>query len=163
MAFIMSSKTLGRLVRFAVISAAVCLLITAVYIVPSWGLSLTEANPEFSGWYYPWLVFIWAASVPCFVILIFVWKVSGAIEREEVFTVKTARWIKTSAVLLFADAGFFFAGNIVLWLLGMNHPGILLLAMLGDIIVIALALLAAVLSRYVTKAAALQEESECTI
>ena len=156
----MSSKTLCNLIRFAVLATAACALFIALFIVPSWGLSIADANPEFSGWYLPWLIFIWIASIPCFAILIFIWKVSGAINRDEVFTIKTAKWIKTSAVLLFADAGFFFAGNILFLLLNMSHPGILLLSMVGNIFVIALALLAAVLSRYITKAAELQEVSE---
>jgi len=156
----MSSKTLCYLIRFAVIATAACAFVIALFIIPSWGSSLVEANPEFAGWYIPWLVFIWAASIPCFTILIFIWKVSGAIKCEEVFMLKTAKWIKTSAVFLFADAGFFFVGNVIFLLLNMSHPGILLLSMLGDIFAIALALLAAVLSRYITKAAELQEVSE---
>ena len=156
----MSSKTLCYLIRLSVLATAACALFIALSIIPSWGLSIADANPEFSGWYLPWLIFIWIASVPCFAILIFIWKVSGAINRDEVFTIKTAKWIKTSAVLLFADAGFFFAGNIVFLLLNMSHPGILLLSMVGNIFVIALALLPAVLSRYITKAAELQEVSE---
>ena len=156
----MSSKTLCYLIRFAVIATAACALFIALFIIPSWGSSIADANPEFSGWYLPWLVFIWIASLPCFAILIFIWKVSGAINRDEVFTLRTAKWIKTSAVLLFIDAGFFFIGNVVFLLLNMSHPGILLLSMLGNIFAIALALLAAVLSRYITKAAELQEVSE---
>jgi hypothetical protein len=83
--------------------------------------------------------------------------------RDEVFTLTVARWIRTSAVLLFADVAFFFAGNLALFALKMSHPGIVLCSLLIDIIGIALALGAAVLSRYITKAAALQEESEGTI
>ena len=159
----MSSKTLCYLIRFAVIVTAACALFIALFIIPSWGSSVADSNPDFSGWYLPWLIFIWMASLPCFAILVFIWKVSGAIKREEVFTFTTANWVKTSAVLLFADAGFFFAGNVVFLLLNMSHLGILLLSMLGNIFVIALALLAAVLSRYITKAAQLQEVSEGTI
>ena len=159
----MSSKTLCYLIRFAVMATAACSLFIALFVIPSWGASIADANPEYAGWYLPWLVFIWTASLPCFAILLFIWKVSGAIKREEVFLLKTAKWIKTSAVLLFADAGFFFVGNVAFLLFQMSHPGILFLSMLGNIFAIALALLAAVLSRYITKAAELQEASEGTI
>ena len=159
----MSSKMLCRLIRLAVLATAVCALFILLFIIPSWGTSIVEVNPEVSNRYLPWLVFIWIAALPCFAILIYIWKVSGAIKCEEVFTLRTAKWIKISAVLLFSDAAFFFIGNAILLLVNMSHPGILLLSMLGNIFVIALALLAAVLSRYITKAAALQEESECTI
>jgi len=159
----MSSKTLCVWVRIAVIAVALCGLVLCAYLIPLWGVDIATANPEFENWYLPWLLFLWVVSLPCFSILIFVWKVSGAINREEVFSSKTARWIKISAVLLFADVGLFFIGNLTFWLIGMNHPGILLLSMLVDIFAIALAVLAAVLSRYITKAAVLQEENEGTI
>ena len=159
----MSSKTLCGLVRFAVISTAVCALFLALFVIPSWGAALVDEFPELSGWYVPWLIFILLASLPCFALLVFVWKVSSAIKTDEVFTIKTAKWIKTGAVLLFADAAFFFAGNVVFLLLNMSHFAVLLAMVLGIIFVIALALLASVLARYITKAAALQEESEGTI
>ncbi|MDR1821660.1 MAG: DUF2975 domain-containing protein [Oscillospiraceae bacterium] len=156
----MSSKSLCRLIRLAVAASAVCGALLALWVVPEWGRAVAEANPEFAYCYVPWLSFIWLAAVPCFAVLVYIWRVSGAILRDEVFTLKTAGWIHKSAVILFADIGFFFAGNIVLLLLNMNHPGILLLSLLADIFASALALLAAVLSRYITKAAELQEVSE---
>lgn len=156
----MSSKTLCNMVRFAVIATTLCALFISLFLLPSWGKSIVDANPEFANLYFPWMGFLWVVILPCFVILFFVWKVSGAIKREEVFTFETAKWVRISAVILFSDAGFFLAGNIILSLINMNHPGILLLSMLGDMFAIALALLAAVLSRYITKAAVLQEESE---
>ena len=159
----MSSRTLGSLMRISVIATAICGLFLCFYVIPSWGGSIINANPEFNGWFWPWLIFAWLAALPCFAVLFFVWKVSGAVMQETVFTVLTAKWVKMGAVLLFSDAAFLFIGNIALLFLNMNHPGILLLFIIGDIFTIALALLAAALSRYLTKAAVLQEESEGTL
>lgn len=159
----MSSKTLGNLMRGSVIAAAICALFLCLYAIPSWGRSMALANPGFSDWFWPWLIFAWLFAVPCFAILVFIWKVSGAVIRETVFTTQTAKWVKTGAVLLLSDAAFLFVGNVVLLLLDMSHPGVLLFSIIGDIFAIALALLAAVLSRYLTKAAVLQEESEGTL
>lgn len=159
----MSSKNLGSLMRVSVIAATICGLFLCLYVIPSWGRSIITVNPEFSSWLWPWLVFAWLVALPCFAILVFVWKVSGAVICETVFTGQTAKWVKIGAVLLLSDAAFLFVGNIVLLLLNMNHPGILLLSVIGDIFAVALALLAAVLSRYLTKAAVLQEESEGTL
>jgi hypothetical protein len=138
-------------------------LFLCLYVIPSWGRGIIVTNPEFGGWFWPWLIFAWLVALPCYAILVFVWKVSGSVMSETVFTFQTAKWVKTGAVLLLSDAVFLFAGNIVLLLLNMNHPGILLLSVIGDIFAVALALLAAVLSRYLTKAAVLQEESEGTL
>jgi hypothetical protein len=149
--------------RASVIAATICGLFLCLYIIPSWGQSITFTNPEFSGWFWPWLIFTWLIALPCFAILGFVWKVSGSVMGETVFTIQTARWVKMGAVLLLSDAILIFVGNVLLLLLNMNHPGVLLLSIIGDIFVIALALFASVLSRYLTKAAVLQEESEGTL
>jgi hypothetical protein len=156
----MTSRTLGILMRISVIAAAISGLFLCIYVIPSWGLGIVHANPEFSGWFWPWLIFAWLTALPCFIVLIYVWKVSDAVKKDTVFTMLTAKWVKMGAVLLLIDAAFLFIGNVVLLLLNMNHPGILLFFILVDIFIIALALLAAVLSRYLTKAAILQEESE---
>lgn len=159
----MSSRSSGSLMRVSVIAAAICGLFLCLYVIPSWGQSIVFTNPEFSGWLWPWLIFTWLIALPCFAILAFVWKVSGAVMSETVFTLQTAKWVKMGAVLLLADSALIFVGNVLLLLLNMNHPGVLLLSIMGDIFVIALALFASVLSRYLTKAAVLQEESEGTL
>lgn len=156
----MSSKTLGTLMRVSVIAAAISGLFICTYAVPSWGKSIIYAYPEFSGWFWPWLIFAWIVAIPCFIVLVYVWKVSGAVKQETVFTILTARWVKMGALLVLLDAAILFVGNIVLLLLNMNHPGVLLLSVIGVFFIIALALFAAVLARYLTKAAVLQEESE---
>ena len=149
--------------RIAVIAAGACSLFLCIYVIPSWGRSMIQANPEFSTWFWPWFLFAWLVTLPCFAVLVFIWKVSGAVIRDTVFTVITAKWVKIGAILVLLDAALLFIGNIVLLLLNMNHPGVLLLSTIGVIFLVALALLAAVLSRYLTKAAVLQEECEGTI
>ena len=159
----MSSKTLGNLMKVSVLAVAVCGLFLCLFVVPLWGYSVIDSNPEFGGWFWPWLVFTWLFSLPCFAILVYIWKVAGAVIGDTVFTTKTAKWVKTGAVLLLSDAAFLFVGNVTLLLLNMNHPSVLLLTIISAIFAIALALLAAVLSRYLTKAAILQEECEGTL
>jgi len=159
----MSSRTLGLLMRLSVIAAAICGLFLCVFIIPSIGESIIGASPEYSSWFWPWAIFSWLVALPCFAILIYIWKVSRSVIQETVFTFLTAKWVMTGAVLLLGDAAFLLLGNVIFIFLGMNHPGILLIAVIGDIFAVALALLAAVLSRYLTKAAVLQEESEGTL
>lgn len=159
----MTSRTLGRLMRISVIAAALCGLFLCAYVIPSWGQSIVNTYPETSGWYRPWLVFEWLVALPCFAVLVYVWKVSDAVMKDTVFTMLTAKWVKMGSVLLLLDASFLFIGNVILLLAGMSHPGVLLLSVMADIFIVTLALLAAVLSRYLTKAAILQEESEGTI
>jgi hypothetical protein len=158
----MSANALSLRVRAAVIAVILCLLVLCGHVYPSWLNDTLNAGPGHRA-LAAWQVFLWLAALPCFAILVYIWKAAGAVRRDEVFTSKMARWIQVSATLLFADAGFLFIGNLVLYWLGLSHWKILLISMLADICAIAVAVLAAVLARYVTKAAALQEESEGTV
>ena len=159
----MSSNTLCKLVRAAVIALAVCGLVVCCWVFPSVGKSLAYRNPDYAHSYTPWLFFLWTASLPCFAVLGLVWKASTALKYDLVFTAGTARTVKHGAVLIFCATGFFFLGNAVLLLLGMSHPGVMLVSLFVDVFGISLAVLAAVLARYVAKAAALQEEADGTI
>ena len=159
----MSSKALCNLVRAAVIATAICGVITCGLILPSIGANFAKANPEFAYCYLPWLIFLLAAAAPCFAVLVLGWKVATAIKREKVFTMQTARWIKAGAILLFCDVGFFFIGNIVLLFLNMSHPAVMLVSLFVDVFGVLLAVIAAVFSRYIAKAAGLQEEADGTI
>ena len=153
----MSSKALCGWVRAATIGVSACFLVLMGYVVP------VLLDSEHSPGYTPWLIFLWVCALPCFAVFACVWKVSGEIKREKVFTLRTARWVHTAAILLFADVGLFFIGNLVFIIIGLSRPGILMCSLLIDIFGVSLALAAATLSRYLTKAAVLQEESEGTI
>lgn len=61
------------------------------------------------------------------------------------------------------DAGFFFVGNIVLLFLNMSHPVVVIASFGISFIGVAVAVVSAVLSYLVKKAAALQEQSDWTI
>jgi hypothetical protein len=159
----MSSKALALSVRVAAAAIVLCLLALLAATFPSVGADFIFGYAISESWRTPWLVFVWAASMPLFAIMSYVWKVSGAIGREEVFTRQVARWIKTSSILLFSDVAFFFCGNLALLIAGKSYAIILAGTLLLDVLGIFLALAAAVLSRYIVKAAALQEESDATI
>jgi hypothetical protein len=159
----MAAKSLGMWVRFAVICMFLCGFAVCAWMAPDFGSSLAAENPEYAHAYIPWLAFLWITALPCVGVLFLGWKVADAISRDKAFTMTTAKWIKAAAILIFTSVGVFFAGNIVMLLLNMSHPGIVLVSLFVDMVGIALAIIAATLSRYVTKAAALQEEAEGTI
>lgn len=159
----MSSKTFCYLVRAAVIIAAICGIAACCYILPTLGTTLKNNNPEYAHFYFPWLIFLWITIIPCFVVLVFLWKVSTAIKLDTVFTFRTASYFSTCTIILFCDTIFFFAGNIAFLLLGLNHVGIMFLSLITGIFGITLTVLMAFFSRYLTKAAALQEEANSII
>ena len=159
----MTSKTLRILVRVSAVVIAICGSVACFYFLPSFGRELVNRLPESAYFYYPWLIFLWVAAAPCFALLVLIWKLSTITKRENVFTLKTARMVKTYAIILYCDVFFFVAGNIIFLILGMNHIIVLLLSVIIAVFGLALAVLVAVLSRYLTKAAALQEEVNNTI
>jgi hypothetical protein len=149
--------------RVSVVASAICGLYLFLFLIPSLAENIVKDDPAYSYCFWPWLIYVWLFSLPCFAILVLVWKVSGAVIHDTVFTVKTAKWVKAGSILLLADSVFLVTGNFVLGMLDMSGPGEFLLAIVGTIFGVALSLLAAVLARYLTKAAALQEESEGTL
>jgi hypothetical protein len=159
----MSSKALCTILRAAVAAVAVCGLFACVYILPTEGAELAAFFPELAGWYLPWLLFLLIASLPCFAILALIWVISSAVKDDRVFSFKAARLVKLGALLMFGDVGFFFLGNVIFLLFNISHPGIFFMSLFVDVFGAALAVAAAVLSRYLTKAAALQEEADATI
>lgn len=149
--------------KIAVLIAAVCGLFICMFVIPSFGATIIYRYPEFSSWYWPWLIFAWLFSLPCFVLLICVWRISNGVKNETVFTLKTAKLVRTGAILLLSDAVLLLVGNIFLWLLNMNHPGVILMMVVIALFEVIAALFAAIVSRYLTKAAILQEESDGTL
>ena len=159
----MSSKALCKMLRASVVAIAICGLVACVYIFPAIGEQIVHFNPEYSHWPLPWLIFLWITAAPCFVILILIWKVAAAIKQERVFTNQTARLVKAGSLLMFGSVIFFFVGNIVFLLLGMSHQEIYVPSLFVIILGMALAVSAAILSRYLIKASMLQEEADGTI
>ena len=83
--------------------------------------------------------------------------------KNRSFTIENAVGLGRISKLAVADTAFFFIGNIVLWLCGWNHPGIVLGSLLICFVGIVIAVAMAVLSHHTRKAAALQEENDLTI
>ena len=113
--------------------------------------------------FLPWLIFLILTGIPCYAALGILWKIAQNIGANRSFCIQNAKLLKYISVLAAADAGFFFAGNIVLLLLGWNHPGIVLVSLCIVFIGAALSAAAALLSYLIRKAADLQEQSDLTI
>ncbi|MBQ6430486.1 MAG: DUF2975 domain-containing protein [Oscillospiraceae bacterium] len=159
----MTQKTIACWLKGIIIGVALCGLVIYALVVPSVGLAIVKANPEYEYCYLPWLIFLSLTALPCYAALVFAWKIAGSIGRDRSFTMENAKRIKHIAVLAVADAMYFFIGNVVLLLCNMNHPGVALLSLIVVFAGIAIAIAAAALSYLVKKAAALQEQSDWTI
>lgn len=159
----MEQKALSKWLKLILIGVAICGLVLYAWVIPVCGFSLCTSYPEFSNRFLPWLFFIWVSGIPCYMVLYDGWKISTNIGNDQSFTEKNASLLKSISVLSASDAGFFFAGNIVLLLLNMSHPGVVLASFVVVFVGVAVAVASAALSHLVKKAAALQEQSDWTI
>ena len=159
----MKQKALSKWLKVILIGIGICGLVFYLYILPDWGQSLADHYPEYAGAYWPWLAFLWITAVPCYIVLVLGWKIAGNIGKDRSFSVENANLLKWISWLAAGDTAFFFVGNIVLLFMNMNHPGIVLLALVVVFAGISVTVAAAVLSHLVRKATDLQEESDLTI
>ena len=159
----MKQKTLSRWLRVALAGAALCGVFVYAFLIPSYGGSLAAEYPEFAYCYVPWLVFLLGTAVPIVVALVLAWLIAADIGKDRSFTLKNAKRLGRISVLAAVDSAYFFAGNVVLLLLSMSHPGIALFSVAGVLVGLAFTAVAAALSHLVRKGAALQEQSDLTI
>ena len=159
----MKLTTIEKYLKLIIIGFAICGLLVYAFILPNFGQSLAHQYPEFAHWYYPWLIFLWITVIPCYLVLISAWKVARNIGEDKSFSYENGKYFKQIAFYAGADSVFFFIGNIVLWLTGYNHPGIVIASMILVFFGLAITLASKSLAQLVDNAAELQEESEWTI
>ena len=161
--FPVNQQKLSAWLKGIVIGIGLCGLIVYFAVLPNLGDSLHASFPEFASWHWPWMIFLWATSVPCFAALIMGWKIAANIGNDRSFSAENARLLQIIARLAAGDTVFFFLGNVVLFFLGMNHPGIFLASLLICFAGVAVTVAAVCLSHLVQNAAVLQEQSDLTI
>ncbi len=159
----MEQKKLSNWLKLIIIGIAICGLLFYSFVIPSLGQAITHSYPEFTYRFWPWLIFIWLTAIPCFAVLVFAWKIATNIGLDLSFSDANAKLLKNISFCAAGDAFFLFVGNIILLLLGMNHPGILLGCFFFVFIGISISIASAVLSHLVQKASVLQEQSDLTI
>jgi len=159
----MKQTTLAKWLKVIIIIAALFGISVFAIFIPLCGKDLTAAYPEFENRYWPWLIFLWAAAVPCFAALITGWMLADSMKKDKCFTFANAKRLKLISLLAAGDTAFFFAGNIVLLFLDLSHPGIVLETLVIVFAGIAISVAAAALSHLIRKAAELQEQSDLTV
>lgn len=160
----MKQKNLALWLKIIVIGSAVFGLIVFGWLIPAYGKSFAVMHPEVAYCYWPWLIFAWIFSIPCFISLWFGWKISVNIGRDNSLSFENSRFLKKISILAIADSAFFIIGNWALVFADMNHPGVaLILAPILAFVGVAISVVCAALSHLVYKSAVLQSESDLTI
>ncbi len=159
----MEQKNLSKWLKCILLGCGICGVLIYAAVLPMMGTSLRTAYPEFSDRFWPWLIFLWITGIPCFTVLVLTWRIATNIGHDRSFSTSNAMLLKWISILAAADSCFFFVGNAVMLLLNMSHPGVVLASFAVVFAGIAIAVLSAVLSHLVQKAAVLQEQSDWTI
>ena len=159
----MKQSSLANWLKFIIIGVGICGLILYAGFIPIFGQSMIYQYPEFTSWYYPWLIFLCITAIPCYIVLFFAWKIATNIGKEETFTYINADYFKKISILAAVDSVFFIIVNIVYLFLNMNHPGVVLISCIVFFFGVAVSVASSALSHLVVKAAELQIQSDFTI
>ena len=159
----MNHKKASIQLKVIIIAMAIFGLMVYSWIVPTLGQNFANMFPECAHAYWPWLIFIWATGIPCYGALIFAWNIAGRIGQDNSFSVENGISMKRIAQLAAFDGVFFFLGNLALLFAGINHPGIVIVALFAACIAMAFSVAASALSHLIMEAATLQEQSKFTI
>ncbi len=159
----MEQKTLSRYIKTALVFLAAVGAVVYAVIIPTLAVTMRTAYPEFENRFWPWLIFLLLTALPCYAILVFGWLIARNVGKNRSFSPQNALYLKWIAGVAAFLSLYFFAGNAALLLCNMSHPGIALASILFVLTGAAVSIAAAVLARMVTKAAALQEESDLTV
>jgi len=161
----MKQQTLARWLKIIVIGMGLCGLVIFALLVPLFGYRLMQ---QITGWggcseqfiYWTWLIFVWAAAVPCYWVLGIVWKIADEIRVDRSFTIENSLRVKRIMILALADSAFVFIVNVAFLFMNINHPGVLLASLFVCFAGVVIAVLAGCVSHLVHKAALLREENE---
>lgn len=159
----MNVKRLALRLKLILAGMALCGLAIYGWALPSLGQAIVWANPEFAGWYWPWLGFAWVTALPCYGALFAGWNIAANIGADRSFTLENAQWLRRIAYLAAGDAALVLLGNVLYLLLNLNHPGVFLLFLMVVFGGAAIAVASSALAELVRRAAELQDQSDWTI
>ncbi len=159
----MSNKKIGICIKVAVVVVTLAgLLMCAWYPYDvlfsslAWRLGVPDVVQMVK--FIARVAFSWGVSIPCFMIMGLMWKVSARISRGETFSFDIYKYLRLSATTLFIDCGVYFVGNAVFYALGCNP--LFIVYMIIGIIGVAVAFCMAALASMAKNAAALKEDND---
>lgn len=159
----MKHDLFSKCMRVVIAGITLIGIICCVFVIPELSRTFVDWYPEMEHWVLPWQILIYLCTVPCFVAMVISWKIAVNIGKDKSFTMENSRLFKIYSILALVDSAVFLIGSIVYWLIGINHPGLLLIDFLIVFAGIAVFVCTAALSYFVAKAASLQEDSDLTI
>ena len=159
----MKHQKLSVRLKLAVIVLGLFGLLIYGAVLPCFGMSIVGNAPEMSYRFWPWMTLFLMTAVPCYMALIYGWKIATDIGADRSFSRENAMRMRHISQLAYGDVVLFLCGNLLLFFWGMSHPGVLLLSLLPDLLGIAVAVCASALSHLIDRSAELQQDADLTI
>lgn len=157
----MGQKKLAIWLKAIVVGCALCGLALFGFILPRYLAYVAEEVPDLP--HTAWQAFMCVLAVPCYAVLVCIWKMANEIGRDNSFSVENANLLKYIALLAGVDSALLLIGNLVFLVTKHSIPTLALVSAFVCFIGLAISVGAACLSHLVHKAAALQEDSDLTI
>ena len=157
----MDQKRLAIWLKAIVIGCGICGLVLFGFILPRFLAYVAEEVPDLP--HKSWTAFMWVLAIPCYAVLVCIWRMANEIARDNSFSMENAKHLKYIALLAGADSALLLAGNLIFIVLGHSIPTLALVSAFVCFVGLAISVGAACLSHLVHKAALLQEENDLTI
>lgn len=161
----MKGKIIARRLNVVLIGLILCGIFVYGVFLPLRGhhMAMMAKGGPFDGAFWPWLLYLWGTAVPCVVAVGYAFSITHTLREGRMFTPQNARRLLMIARWAIGDTVYFFIGQILLFAMGWNHPGVFLMSLFIVFAGAAIATAARALAWLVQKAAELQEESDWTI
>lgn len=153
----MDQKKLAIWLKCIVIGCGLCGLALFGFILPRFLAYVAEEVPDLP--HRAWQIFMWVLAVPCYAVLVCIWKMADEIRDDNSFSLENARLLRTIAILAGGDAALLLVGNVFFLVTRHSIPTLALVSAFMCFIGLALSVGAACLSHLVRKAA-LAEDSD---
>lgn len=160
----MKQKELATALKGIVIVCLLAGLLLCGVLMPLYGWSWVRIEPSLKGLFWFWLIALWVTCVPVLVVLALVWRMATRIGADNSFCLENARNLKWICFLALGDTAAYLIGSVIFCFQFGGMPPFLLLAVLAIVLVgIAIAVVTALLSHLIQKAAELKADQELTI
>lgn len=153
----MDQKKLAIWLKCISVGCALCGLALFGFILPRFLSYVAEEVPDLP--HRAWQAFMWVLAVPCYAVLVCIWKMADEIRDDNSFSLENARLLRIIAILAGLDAALLLVGNVIFMITRHSIPTLALVSAFMCFIGLALSVGAACLSHLVHKAA-LQDDSD---
>ena len=145
----MKQKELANLLKIMIIGVAICGGCVYGLVIPPLGIGMMAATI--------------LTLVPCYVALIYSWRIMSHIANDESFTMENAKLLAKISSLARIDSVFLFSWSLLFFTTKLTNLQILVSSLLIAFLGIVVAAIFAALSHLVLRAADLQDQYDLTI